>query len=178
MTSVYTLNIMAIAMSYDTWFENSCPVLWYWVKYTIKAKLTLIKALYNDIKDIKWKTGKNTICPHDSSNSFRRNNYIWITMHINLQYIYSVKKTAVEYQALRYFYMMYYGFYRCYKNPWLSIGDICQHKKRVGLQKWRLSITATTAPSHFRWVLMTTGQKDTGFTLNNQIPQSSMQKCP
>lgn len=54
---------------------------------------------------------------------------------------------------------MYYGFYRCYKNPWLSIGDICQNEKRVGLQKWRLSITVPMAPSHFYWVLMTTGKK-------------------
>lgn len=78
-------------------------ILWYWVKYPIKATPTLIKVLYDYIRDIKWKTGKNTICPHDSSNSFRRYNYIWITMHINLQYIYSMKKTAVKYQALKIF---------------------------------------------------------------------------
>lgn len=100
---VYTLNIMAPAISYDTQFENSGLVLWYWVKYPIKATPTLIKVLYDYIRDIKWKTGKNTICPHDSSNSFRRYNYIWITMHINLQYIYSMKKTAVKYQALKIF---------------------------------------------------------------------------
>lgn len=63
-----------------------------------------------------------------------------------------------------YFHMVYFGFYRCNKNPWLLQGDICQHEKRMGLQKWRLSITMPTAPSH-SVSLDGYRQEDTGFLL-------------